>query len=146
MMKKSKVDAIVIHCSATRADVDIHACDIERWHKQKGWKTVGYHYVIDLSGNIETGRPTDEVGAHAVGYNDHSIGICYVGGLDSLGKPCDTRTGAQKEALRNLIYELVQEFPITDVLGHRDTGANKDCPCFDVRAEFPMAKITGEKR
>lgn len=43
-------DAIIIHCSATRAEQDITAADIESWHRARGFWTIGYHYVIRLDG------------------------------------------------------------------------------------------------
>lgn len=147
------IDAIILHCSATRAGMDVRASDIDKWHRELGWKMIGYNYVIDLDGTVEKGRPLTMSGAHCLGYNDHSIGICYIGGLDSLGNPLDTRTYEQKKAMHELVQRLLDEYPtITKILGHRDTSPDlngdgkitpnewiKACPCFDVQAEFPMA-------
>ena len=98
-----KIDAIVIHCTATRAGQDVRAADIDKWHTERGFAGIGYNYVIDLDGKVETGRPLTKDGAHCntaglsgLAYNKHSIGIAYVGGLDKNGKPADTRTPAQK--------------------------------------------------
>lgn len=165
-MKRNEIDSIVIHCSATRAGWDVRARDIERWHQERGYKQIGYHFVIDLDGTIEDGRPLTMYGAHCStsgvsgrSYNKHSIGICYVGGLDANGRAADTRTVAQKKALAELVYRLMDEYPITDVLGHRDASpdANKDgkisrnewikeCPCFDVRSEFAISMCVAEKK
>lgn len=153
----NNIDSIIIHCSATKAGVDLKAKDIDRMHKQRGFNRIGYHYVINLDGTIETGRPLTMEGAHCntkgfsgVSYNRHSIGICYIGGLDKNGKPADTRTEAQKKALKNLVVELCGKYEICEVLGHRDTSPDLDddgevepkewikaCPCFDVNLEFP---------
>lgn len=159
-MRREDIDAIVIHCSATRAGQDVRAADIDKWHKERGFAMIGYNYVIDLDGTVEVGRPLSRDGAHCNtagtsgrSYNRHSIGICYVGGLDKDGKPADTRTPEQKRALRDLVYKLMHEYPgIVEVIGHRDASPDKNgdgritpnewvkqCPCFDVRAEFPMA-------
>lgn len=159
-MRREDIDAIVIHCSATRAGQDVRAADIDKWHKERGFAMIGYNYVIDLDGTVEVGRPLSRDGAHCNtagtsgrSYNRHSIGICYVGGLDKDGKPADTRTPEQKRALRELVYKLMDEYPgIVEVIGHRDASPdrNKDgkitpnewikqCPCFSVRDEFPMA-------
>ena len=78
-------DAIIIHCSATRAEQDITAADIESWHRARGFWTIGYHYVIRLDGTIEPGRDVTLDGAHCMGWNKRAIGICYVGGLDKDG-------------------------------------------------------------
>ena len=101
------IDAIIIHCSATRAGQDLRAKDIDRMHKQRGFNQIGYNFVVDLDGHVENGRPLSIDGAHCntkgfsgVSYNKHSIGICYIGGLDASGRPADTRTPEQKAALR----------------------------------------------
>ena len=165
-MKKENIDAIVIHCTATRAGQDIHASDIDKWHKERGFTCIGYNYVIRIDGTIERGRPLTMNGAHCntagtsgLVYNKHSIGICYVGGLDRDGNPADTRTPAQKVALADLVYRLINEYPIVEVIGHRDASPDKNgngkiernewikqCPCFDVRAEFPMAICTAKRK
>jgi N-acetylmuramoyl-L-alanine amidase len=71
-----KIDLLVVHCSATVATADIGAAVIRDWHKQRGFKDIGYHYVIRRDGKIERGRPEQQVGAHVQGFNAHSIGIC----------------------------------------------------------------------
>lgn len=182
-MKKEDIDAIVIHCSATPEGKKVTLEDIDKMHKAKGWTMVGYNYVIELDGKVRTGRPLTMTGAHAntpglsgKSYNLHSIGICYIGGveatrnkkgeiverLDSKGKPIakDTRTPAQKKALSALVYKLMDEYPnIKEVIGHRDTSPDlnkdgfinryewiKECPCFEVRSEFPMAICTAKSK
>lgn len=97
------IDKIIIHCSATKEGLNFNVNDIRRWHKAKGWKDVGYHYVICLDGTVQPGRPIAQVGAHCSGYNKNSIGICYIGGLDENNKPKDTRTVQQKAALHTLL-------------------------------------------
>ena len=66
-------DAIIIHCSATRAEQDITAADIESWHRARGFWTIGYHYVIRLDGTIEPGRDVTLDGAHCMGWNKRAI-------------------------------------------------------------------------
>ena len=130
-----RIDKIIVHCSATKAGQDFRAKDIDAWHKAKGWKGIGYHYVIDIDGTVERGRDDAAVGAHCSGHNAHSIGVCYVGGLDRNGKPKDTRTPAQRSAMLDLLYLLKQQYPDAVIYGHRDF-ANKDCPCFDAKNEY----------
>ena len=164
-MKPENINAIVIHCSATRAGMDVRAADIDKWHKERGFKEIGYHYVIDLDGSVEFGRALPKDGAHCntsvtsgVNYNKHSIGICYVGGLDENGEPADTRTDEQKTAMHELVLRLMEKYPIVEVIGHRDASPDlngdgqitknewiKMCPCFDVRAEFPVAMCTSKR-
>lgn len=131
------IDEIIIHCSATAEGKDFKAADIRRWHVQgNGWQDIGYHFVIDLDGMVEVGRPVAKQGAHCSGHNKTTIGICYVGGCAADGKtPKDTRTDAQKRSLRELVAVLRSCFPtIRKVSGHREY-ANKACPSFDVKAE-----------
>lgn len=131
-----KITKIIVHCSATPEGRDYTVADIDRWHKQRGWKGIGYHYVIYRDGSIHAGRKIEEIGAHCTGQNANSIGICYIGGLANDGKtPKDTRTPEQRTALRSLINELKAKFPGVTVHGHREF-ANKACPCFDVKTEL----------
>lgn len=125
------IKEIIIHCSATRSDKDFHASDIERWHKERGFKSIGYHYVIALDGSIEFGRSLSEIGAHCLGHNKKSIGICYIGGLDLNGSPCGTLNYLQRESLIKLLGSLVKTFPGCSIHGHNEFS-NKLCPCFDV--------------
>lgn len=129
-----KINKIIIHCTATKEGKDFKAKDIDRWHKEKGWKCIGYHYVIDLDGTVEKGRSVEEIGAHCNGHNADSIGIVYVGGLDSKGNPKDTRTQAQKEALWELLRVLITKYPKASIHGHNEFSS-KACPCFDVQKE-----------
>ncbi|WP_289772806.1 N-acetylmuramoyl-L-alanine amidase [uncultured Duncaniella sp.] len=125
------INRIILHCTATPRGRHVTVSDIDRWHKARGSAGIGYHYVIYLDGSIHEGRPLERIGAHCQGYNATSIGIAYVGGLDSDGKtPADTRTDAQKTALRNLIGMLQERFPDVTIHGHREFA--KACPCFDV--------------
>jgi len=126
-----KIEKIIIHCSATREGRDFTVDDIDKWHKARGWICVGYHYVIRLDGAIEKGRDDNKGGAHAKGHNKNSIGICYIGGLDKNGDAKDTRTDAQKEALRFLVDFLLKNND-ADVIGHNEVS-NKACPCFNVK-------------
>lgn len=135
-----KIDYIIIHCSATKEGIDWKAKDIDQWHKQRGFNKIGYHYVIDLDGTVETGRDENETGAHCVGYNKSSIGICYIGGLDRNLNPKDTRTDKQKEALWNLVIKLLAKYPNANVYGHNEF-AKKACPCFNVKKEFESVNL-----
>lgn len=130
-----RIDEIIVHCSATPRGRNVTASDIDRWHRERGWNGIGYHYVVGLDGNIEPGRDENEIGAHCKGHNAHSIGICYIGGLSSDGNVAiDTRTDEQRVALTKLIMLLKERYPDAKVYGHRDF-AKKDCPCFDVHKE-----------
>ncbi len=143
------INHIVVHATATKEGENFTALDIHRWHLQKGWSGIGYHYVILLDGTIVPGRPEYWQGAHVKDHNENSLGVVYVGGLDKNGKPKDTRTDEQKEALNCLLYELKQRHTDAEILGHRDFSKDlnhngiiepsefmKDCPCFNAKEEY----------
>ena len=129
-----KIDKIILHCSATQEGKNFKARDIDTWHKNQGYKKIGYHYVIDIDGTLEQGRNESEIGAHAYGYNSNSIGICYIGGVDKNNKPKDTRTKEQKETLYNLIYNLLNKYNlnISNIKCHNQLS-NKACPSFNIQ-------------
>lgn len=84
-----EIDLIVIHCSATRADRCFTEHDLEAAHRRRGFNGCGYHFYIRKNGDIKAMRPVGRIGAHARGCNTRSIGICYEGGLDEKGRPCN---------------------------------------------------------
>ena len=135
------INKIIVHCSATPEGRDISASTIDSWHKKRGWRGIGYHYVIGLDGMIEYGRPITETGAHVKGHNKGSIGICYIGGVESErgenGKwiAKDTRTPEQKESLLLLLKTLKKMHPTATIHGHNEFSA-KACPCFNANEEY----------
>ncbi len=133
-----RITHIVVHCTATPEGRHHTANDIATWHKQRGWKTIGYHYVVQLDGTLEVGRAEQEVGAHVAGFNSKSIGVVYVGGVDRVKlQPKDTRTPAQKSALRLVLKTLKTRYPNAVIVGHRDfPGVAKACPSFDAKTEY----------
>lgn len=139
-----KIEKIILHCAATPEGRDVSASEICRWHRARGFRTIGYHWVIRLDGRIEAGRPESEIGAHCTGQNSHSIGVCYVGGIDAVTlKPKDTRTPAQKKAMGRLLRELRQRYPEATLHGHNEFAA-KACPSFIVREDKELKTYFGE--
>ena len=131
-----KIEKILIHCTATPEGRHVTVEQVTQWHRTRGFRTIGYHYLIYLDGSVHKGRAIDEVGAHCTGQNARSIGVCYVGGIDSYTlKPKDTRTYAQRKSMRKLVAELQARFPGATVHGHREF-APKACPSFDVAKEL----------
>lgn len=130
------IEKIIIHCSATPEGRDYTVEQIRKWHVNgNGWQDIGYHFVIYRDGSVHEGRPINQIGAHTFGLNAHSIGICYIGGCASDGEtPKDTRTPAQRAALKALVRRLLTEFPGATIHGHNEF-ANKACPSFDVKKE-----------
>ena len=144
------IQYIVVHCSATRANIPFTEEQLLKCHLQRGFKYIGYHFYITRDGELHHCRPVSEPGAHVRGFNRHSIGICYEGGLDAQGNPKDTRTPEQRSVLRLLVHQLLRRFRgDVRVCGHRDLSPDlngdgvvepaewmKECPCFEVSREL----------
>lgn len=131
--KRKKTDFIVVHCSATRPEMDIGVAEIDSWHKDRGFYMIGYADVIRRDGSIEQGRDIDEVGAHVRNYNSVSVGICLVGGADKKNRPENNFTEKQFKALKSLLRFYKVKYPKAMIIGHRDLDAGKACPSFDVQ-------------
>lgn len=145
MAKKLKY--LVLHCTATPAGREVTGDDIRRWHTSpvsqggRGWKQVGYTDLFHLDGSVE--RLVDnnedmnvdpwEITNGAAGYNSVSRHIVYAGGVDAndVNKAVDTRTPAQKEAMRRYVLDFHKRFPGVKIVGHNQLAA-KACPSFDV--------------
>jgi len=125
---------IVLHCSATEDGKDYTVEQIRRWHLNRKFRDIGYHYVIYRDGTIHQGRPIDEVGAHVKGHNADTVGICYIGGLVN-GKATDTMTMHQEIAWLKLVHSLRMVFGYMTIHGHNEF-ANKACPCFVVKDKY----------
>lgn len=135
-VSRRTITEIIVHCTATAEGRGYNVADITRWHKARGFATIGYHYVVYRDGTIHAGRDVNAIGAHCTGHNAHSIGVCYVGGCAADGKtPKDTRTGAQKTALVALLKRLRSIYPQATIHGHREFAA-KACPSFDAYNEY----------
>ena len=131
-----KIDLIVVHCSATRCDRSYPVETLIADHGKRFGYT-GYHYYVTRDGRLYQTRHENLVGAHAKGYNKHSIGVCYEGGLNPQGKPADTRTDKQKKTLLGLLCALKLDYPDAVILGHRDLpDVHKVCPCFNAKEEY----------
>lgn len=136
MAKAHKIPGIVIHCSATPEGVPFDIDDIDEWHRERGWRGCGYHYVVGLGGEVWRGRECGELGAHAKGYNEW-VGVCYIGGVNSAHEPKDTRTELQRIALAELLAALRIVYGPVPIVGHHDLpGVRKACPSFDARNEY----------
>ena len=136
-LRMRTITLIIIHCSATPEGKSLSFEACRRDHvENRHFRDIGYHYYITRDGHIHAGRPERQPGAHCKNHNSHSIGICYEGGLDCQGRPADTRTEAQKEALLDLIFSLRMDYPQAVIVGHHDLNPMKPCPCFDAAKEY----------
>ena len=150
-----KIERIIIHCSASKEGQDLTVEQINKMHRQRGFKEIGYHFVIYRNGEIHDGRDIDKIGAHTTNYNTGSIGICYIGGLDKNGRIKDTKTYQQENSLYILVRKLLEMYPtIKEVKGHRDYSPDtngdgiiskyewiKGCPCFDVTGWMYLTRL-----
>jgi N-acetylmuramoyl-L-alanine amidase len=130
-----KINEIIVHCTATPEGRNVTVAEVDKWHRARGFNGIGYHYLIGLDGTVLKGRVIEAIGAHCLNHNANSIGVCYVGGLALDGKTAkDTRTTAQRNALKSLLKDLKAKYPGA-IHGHREF-ANKACPCFDAKEEY----------
>lgn len=125
-MRPTDIRYIVVHCSATRASQPYPPEALERDHQARGFHSAGYHFYVRRSGIICPLRPLSQMGAHVLGYNRCSYGVCYEGGLDDAGQPADTRTPAQRTALIQLLLLLLKLAPQATILGHRDLSPDSN--------------------
>ncbi len=131
-----EINKIIIHCSATREGENFEVAEIRKWHLARGFNDIGYHFYIDLYGEIHKGRDINKIGAHCKGHNRNSIGICYCGGVEADGKtPKDTRLECQKESLIAVLRTLKAMYPNAEIHSHNDF-ANKACPSFNATREY----------
>lgn len=135
-MTMRRIEWIIVHCSATRCNRPFTVDALIRCHAAR-FGFTGYHYYITRDGTVTQTRHEQLVGAHAQGYNAHSLGVCYEGGYDEQGRTADTRTEAQRQALLSLLQRLKRQHPEAQIVGHRDLpGVRKACPCFDATEEY----------
>lgn len=130
--ERKETKHVIVHCAATKPSMDVGVREIRQWHKERGFLDIGYHFVIRRNGTIEDGRDVNQVGAHTVGQNETSVGVCLVGGVDDKLQPHANFTPQQMATLRKLLGDLKVLFPQAVVKGHRDFAA-KACPSFDVK-------------
>lgn len=144
---KRRIRYIVVHCTASSQKRTYK--DILKEFRLKGWKNPGYHYIIERDGALYKVLDDAEVANGVKGYNQVSMHVAYIGGIDGRGRPIDNRTAEQKAALRRVLSYLHGVYPQAVILGHRDLSPDLDgdgkvgprewvkaCPCFEARAEY----------
>ncbi len=133
-----QISTLILHCSASQfGDAQL----IRSWHLDRGFRDIGYHYVIlncypgashwnskrpdpRSDGLIQAGRPLDKIGAHARGFNRDSVGVCLAGDKSF--------TGRQLESLKRLYRDLLKINPRLLVQGHYELDERKTCPNMDM--------------
>ncbi|WP_126244327.1 N-acetylmuramoyl-L-alanine amidase [Chitinophaga rhizosphaerae] len=132
MTNPRNIKYIVLHCTATQPFASVEA--IQRyWKEQLKWKSPGYHYIISANGGVKQLADESDVTNGVQGFNQASVHVSYIGGIDEKGDPKDTRTPEQLEAMKALVKKLKAKYPTAKILGHRDfPRVKKACPSFDV--------------
>ena len=150
---RPETNYLVVHCSATSANADIGAVEIDQMHKARGWQGIGYHIVIRRNGKVDLGEDLKRRGAHVKSHNYESVGICLIGGIDKIGEAEFNYTVYQMQALIRTLKWLKLIYPDAVVLGHRDLSPDldgdgviekhewmKECPCFGVPVWWETAE------
>lgn len=140
------VREVIVHCSATRPDwmdgqgLAAKRAEIRRWHLANGWADIGYHWLIDRDGALLAGRPEAQIGAHVIGRNQGTIGICLIGGFGSAETDRAEQhfSARQLTTLRQQIQGISMRTQITIISGHNQYAA-KACPGFHVPTWFKGA-------
>ena len=127
---------IAVHCTAGPATQTTKAIK-DYWKNNLGWKSVGYHYLINADGTIEQLSQESEITNGVAGFNSVTVHISYKGGVDATNKPKDTRTPKQKESILKLLKELKKRYPKAIIQGHKDfPNVKKACPSFEAKKEY----------
>lgn len=121
------IKKVIIHCSASDVEAHDNVETIRKWHvEENGWKDIGYHFLITKDGNVHKCRDIEDVGAHTVGHNLDSIGVCLTGNKDF--------SPDQFFSLAWLLNHLLEDNPsINEVKPHSFYNDKKTCPNFDLR-------------
>ena len=132
MNTRETTDTVVIHCTQTPPNMDVDVDKVTQWHKERGFDTIGYHYLIKRDGTLQVGRDENVVGAHAVAVNGTSVGIALAGGGTSSMGWENNFTPVQFETLKSIILKLKDKYNIEKIIGHYQVDDGKECPSFDV--------------
>ena len=134
------IEYIVIHCTATSPSAKVSGI-LRYWKEEKGWKSPGYHRIINADGEVVKLSNFDNITNGVKGYNHNSIHISYIGGINGV----DTRTEEQKASILDCIHEaLAYEGTSKKVIikGHRNfPNVTKECPSFNALNEYKWITI-----
>lgn len=122
---KRSVDKVFIHCSASDNPKHDNVATIRKWHKERGFSDIGYHFYIDKLGQRFEGRSLEIIPAAQKGHNTGSIAIC-LGGLEQFSE-------LQFGSLKALCKQIKAALPKVTFHGHCEVEKNKTCPVFDYR-------------
>ena len=158
-----EINKIVLHCSASPQTQTVKA--ILNYWKGLGWRTPGYHHLIEANGTVHNLVPIETPSNGVAGHNHDSIHISYIGGVttkathpvDAPGTPVDNRTAQQKERQKELVEKYSKMFPKAVILGHRDFSPDKNkdgritpnewikaCPSFEVKDWLKEIKLKSQ--
>lgn len=128
---------LVVHCTATPKNTTI--ASIRRyWKEALGWKSVGYHKIVETNGNIVQLAPDSAITNGVQGHNSTSLHVSYIGGKDK-----DDRTIQQRQAIAGVLLEWLKKYPTARICGHRDfPNVTKACPQFSAEKEYGYLYLT----
>ena len=137
-IKRKETKYIIIHCSNSTPSEDLNVCELNKLHRQKGFLNIRYHLIIKRDGIIEAGRDIDEVGSHTEDFDDQSVSICLIGGVetDKDNEPRLNYTARQWETLKSIVKSMCTLYPDAKVIGFNDVDTHKVSPYFDVQEWF----------
>lgn len=135
-----EIKHIVLHTTATPQSATVPAI-LRYWREVLGWRSPGYHYIIDAAGKVHDIWPVEKISNGVAGFNKNSVHVSYIGGVNARRKAVDNRTKAQVASMIEVVTMLTERFPEAEVLGHRDfPNVKKSCPCFDARKWWASVK------
>ena len=136
LQNRPSTDGIVIHHTGCGYDCDPDAVEINRWHQERGWVCIGYHYVIRKDGTVELGRPHWTMGAHCEGDNYHTIGIHFSGDFMEDRHPTEAQIISGAKLIANICADYCIPIDSDHIKGHRDYMPN-DCPGDNLYDKLP---------
>jgi N-acetylmuramoyl-L-alanine amidase len=145
--KIRQINWIVVHCTATPQTTKPSSI-LNYWRNRLGWRSPGYHLLIEADGTVHELAPFDKITNGVRGHNSEAIHISYIGGVDADGLPADTRTEAQKAAIldclrKALLWTMDQQVKVPHIVGHRDLFNGKACPSYNARREYSWLTVQG---
>ena len=128
LTRRTETRFVVRHHRAGDGDAE----GIHKLHKDRGYSGIGYHFYVRKDGSVYAGRPIEMIGAHTLGENHRSIGICFEGDFEKQQK----MPLAEEESGRKLVDYIKTIYPTAKVVGHKDLKSTL-CP----GRYFPIGKI-----
>lgn len=112
----------------------------EHMHRRgEPFADIGYHYIIDPTGQVWEGRSLSLQGAHVAAQNEHNLGIMCMGNFDR-----QSPTQAQLSTLQRFLSGQMRRYgvPVNRVYTHRELGKSS-CPGNNLQRYMVSARSSG---